>query len=225
MVLQAWGDAIVASLQQVFTSVAAFVPLLIGAVVVFIIGWIIALALGKVVEQIVKALRVDSLLQKLEFEKALEKAGWRLNSGAFIGGLVKWFLIVAFLLAAANILGLQDVSNFLRDVLLYIPNVVVAALILIIAALVANVGENVVRGSVEAAGYKGALVGVVTRYSIWVFAFVAALIQLGIAVSLVQTIVTGLVGAVALSLGLAFGLGGKDAATEFIARVRGELKR
>lgn len=225
MVLQAWGDAIVASLQQVFSSVAAFVPLLIGAIVVFIIGWIIALALGKVVEQIVKALRVDSLLQKLEFEKALEKAGWRLNSGAFIGGLVKWFLIVAFLLAAANILGLQDVSNFLRDVLLYIPNVVVAALILIIAALVANVGENVARGSVEAAGYKGALVGVVTRYSIWVFAFVAALIQLGIAVSLVQTIVTGLVGAVALALGLSFGLGGKDAAAEFIARVREELKR
>lgn len=225
MVLQAWGDAIVASLQQVFSSVAAFVPLLIGAVVVFIIGWIIAVALGKVVEQIVKALRVDSLLQKLEFEKALERAGWRLNSGAFVGGLVKWFLIVAFLLAAANILGLQDVSNFLRDVLLYIPNVVVAALILIIAALVANVAENVVRGSVEAAGYKGALVGVVTRYSIWVFAFVAALIQLGIAVSLVQTVVTGLVGAVALALGLSFGLGGKDAAAEFIAKIRGELKK
>lgn len=225
MVLQAWGDAIVASLQQVFTSVAAFVPLLIGAVVVFIIGWIIALALGKVVEQIIRALRVDTLLQRLDFEKTLEKAGWRLNSGAFVGGLVKWFLIVAFLLAAANILGLQDVSNFLRDVLLYIPNVVVAALILIIAALVANVAENVVRGSVEAAGYKGALVGVVARYSIWVFAFVAALLQLGIAVSLVQTIVTGLVGAVALGLGLSFGLGGKDAAAEFIAKVRGELKR
>jgi hypothetical protein len=225
MVLQTLGDAIVASLQKVFDSVAAFVPLLVGAVVVFIIGWVIAVALGKVVEQIIKALRVDALLQKLEVEKTLEKAGWHLNSGAFIGGLVKWFLIVVFLLAAVNILGLEEVSNFLRDVLLYLPNVVVAALILIIAALVADVSEKVVRGSVEAAGHRGALVGVVTRYSIWVFAFAAALLQLGIAASLVQTLMTGFVGAVALGLGLAFGLGGKDAASEFIARVREELRK
>lgn len=225
MVLQEWGDAIIASLQQVFSSVVSFVPLLIGAIVVFIIGWIIALAFGKVVEQIVRALRVDILLQKLEFEKAVERAGWHLNAGAFLGGLVKWFLIVVFLLASINILGLQDVSNFLRDVLLYIPNVVVAALILIIAALLADVGENIVRGSVEAAGYKGALVGVVTRYAIWVFAFIAALTQLGVAVSLIQTIVTGLVGAVALAVGLSFGLGGKDVAAELISKIRGELKK
>src|SRR3989338_8170110 len=86
-------------------------------------------------QQVIKALRIDHFLAKLEVEKAVERAGWRLNSGAFIGGLVKWFLIVAFLLASVNILGLTQVSDFLRDVLLYIPNVVVAAFILIIAAL------------------------------------------------------------------------------------------
>lgn len=225
MILQTWGDVIVASLQQVWASVANFLPFLIGAVMVFIIGWIIAVSLGKLVEQVVRALKVDNLLAKLDLEKAMERAGWRLNSGAFLGALVKWFLIVVFLLAAANILGLTQVSDFLRDVLLYIPNVVVAALILIIAALVAATVEGLVRGSVSAAGYNGSLVGVVARWSIWVFAFVAALLQLGIATALLQTVVTGLVAALALAFGLSFGLGGKDAAASFLDRVRGELKR
>lgn len=225
MVLQTWGDVIVASLQQVWSSVAVFIPLFLGAVIIFIIGWIVAMALGKVVEQIIHALRVDALLSKLEFEKALSRAGFSLNSGAFIGGLVKWFLIIVFLLASVNILGLTQVSDFLRDVLLYIPNVVVAALILLIAALVADASERVIRGAVEAAGYRGALVGVVTRWAIWIFAFVAALLQLGIAILLVQTLVTGFVAALALAFGLAFGLGGKDAAAQFIEKVRGELRR
>lgn len=224
MTFSNWGYVIGLSLQQVWTSVANFVPLLLGAVVVFIIGWILAVSLGKIVEQVVKALRVDGFLAKLDVEKAMERAGWKLDSGAFLGGLVKWFLIVVFLLAAANILGLTQVSDFLRDVLIYIPNVVVAALILIIAALVANVVESAVRGSVEAAGYKGSLAAVVTRWAIWVFAFVAALQQLGIATALLQTVVTGLVAALALAFGLSFGLGGKDTAAAFIDRLRGEIK-
>lgn len=225
MVLQTWGDVIVASLQQVWTSVAAFLPLLVGALVVFIIGWVVAVALGKLVEQVVRALRVDTLLAKLDFEHTMARAGWRLNAGGFVGGLVKWFLIVVFLLASVNILGLTQVSGFLRDVLLYIPNVVVAALILIIAALVADVVERLVRGSVQAAGHSGSLAGVVARWSIWVFAFVAVLLQLGIATALVQTLVTGLVASLALAFGLAFGLGGKDTAAAFLEKVRGELRR
>jgi len=225
MVLQTWGDVIIASLQQVWASVANFIPLLIGAFIVFIIGWIVAVALGKVVEQVIRALKVDMVLAKLDFERTLERAGMKLNSGAFVGGLVKWFLIVAFLLAAVNILGLTQVSDFLRDVLLYIPNVVVAALILIIAGLIGETAERVIRGAVEAAGYRGALVGVVTRWSIWIFAFIAVLLQLGIATVLIQTLVTGFIAALALAFGLAFGMGGKDTAAAFLDRVRGELKR
>lgn len=225
MVLQTWGDVIVASLQQVWASVANFVPFLLGALLVFVIGWIIAVALGKLVEQVVRALRVDSLLAKLDFEKTLERGGWRLNSGAFVGGLVRWFLIIVFLLASVNILGLSQVSDFLTQVLLYLPNVVVAALILIIATLVAEAVERLARGSVEAAGFRGSLVGVVARWAIWLFAFVAALQQLGVATALLQTVVTGLVAALAIAFGLAFGMGGKDAAASFIERMRGELRR
>lgn len=225
MILQTWGDVIVASLQQVWVSLAAFVPLLVGALVVFLVGWVVAVALGKAVEQLVRALRVDTLLHKLDIGHAVERAGWRLNAGAFVGWLVKWSLVIAFLLAAVNILGLTAVSDFLKDVLLYIPNVVVASLIIIIAALVADVVERAVRGSVEAAGYRGSLVGVMARWAIWIFAFFAVLPQLGIATALVQTLVTGLVAALAIAFGLAFGLGGKETAAAFLERMRSELRR
>ncbi len=223
MILQTWGDVILVSLQQVWATVAVFLPRLIGAVIVFIIGWVVAMALGKLVEQIVRSLRVDSLLERLEVHQALERGGMRLNTGAFLGGLVKWFLIVVFLLASLNILGLGDVSNFLRDVLLYLPRVVVAALILIIAALVAETVERTVRATVESAGMKGGLVGAVARWSIWVFAIIAALLQLGIAVQLIQTLVTGVIAMIALAGGLAFGLGGKDMAGDILAKVRREI--
>ena len=143
--------------------------------------------------------------------------------GAFVGALVKWFLIIAFLLASVNILGLSEVGDFLAGVLSYLPNVVVAALILVIAIKVAEVVERASRASVEAAGMRGAFVGTMARWAIWIFAVAAALQQLGVATILIQTLITGLVAMLALAFGLAFGLGGKDAAAGFIEKVRRDL--
>lgn len=225
MVLQTWGDVIFLSLQETWTSVIVFLPRFIGALIIFLIGLVVAAAIGKIAEQIIRALRVDSALKHLEVNKFFDRAGWRMDAGMFVGELVKWFLIVVFLLASTNILGLSQVSDFLRDVLTYIPNVVVAAIILVIAALVADVVERLVRGSVTAAGYRGAMVGLVSRWAIWVFAFLAVLLQLGIAAALVQTVITGFVAAVALAVGLAFGLGGRDVAAGFLEKMRSELRR
>ncbi len=225
MYFQNWGDVIVYSLQQSWQSVANFIPVFIGAVVVFLIGWIVAVALGKVVEQVIRALKVDQLLSRLDFEKTLDRAGMHLNSGAFIGGLVRWFLIVVFMLAAVNILGdrFSPVSAFLVAVLTYIPNVLVAAVILVIAALVADTLEQVVRGSVAAAGFRGSFAGVVTRWAIWIFAIIAAMQQLGVATLLLQTLLTGLVAMLAIAFGLAFGLGGKDVAASFLDRMKRDM--
>lgn len=223
MVLQTWSDVIVASLQVAWNAVAAFVPLFIGAVIVFIVGWVIAVSLGKLVEHVIRMLKIDSVLQKLEVQRALERAGLRLDSGVFIGGLVKWFLIIVTLLAAVNILGLVQVSTFLRDVLLYIPNVVVAAVILLIALLVAETVERVVKASVEAAGFRGGTVGVVVRWSIWIFAIIAVLLQLGIAADLIRIVIMGFVAALAVAFGLAFGLGGQSHASAFLEKVKRDL--
>ena len=225
MVLQPWGEVIVSSLQQVSASVAEFLPRFFVALIIFIVGWVVAITLGQLVAQIVRSLRIEHMLKKLELEDTFQKAGWKLDVGSFVGSLVKWFLVVVFLLAASNILGLGQVADFLRDVLLYLPNVVVSAFILIIAAVVADAAERVLRGSAQVMGRQGAVVGTVARWSIWVFAIIAVLLQLGIAVQLVQTLVTGLVAAIAISLGLAFGLGGKDAAADFIRKVQQDFRR
>lgn len=222
-VLTSWSNAIVTSFQKAWASVAAFVPQFVSAVVVFILGWIIASVLGRLVNDVVRALQVDTLLKRLDVDRVLERGGIRLNSGAFVGALVKWFIVIVFLLAAANILGLSQVSDFLRQVLLYIPNVVVAAVILVIAIKVAEVVERAARSSVESMGMRGAVVGVMVRWAIWIFALVAALLQLGIATLLIQTLITGLVAMLALAFGLAFGLGGKDVAASFLDKLRREM--
>ena len=225
MVIQTWGDVILISLQQVWSSVALFVPMLFGSLLIFFIGLVIAMTMGELAEQLVKGLRVNDLLRKLDLEKTLEKAGWKMDAGKFIGSLVKWFFVIVFLLAAANILGLTQVGDFLRDVLAYLPNVVIATLILIIAAIVADIVEKLLRGSMTAMGRGVSVAFPLVRWSIWIFALVAALLQLGIAVALIQTLVTGIVAAIAIATGLAFGLGGKDAAGQFIDKVRNEMRR
>ena len=227
MVVQTWGDIFVASFQSLWLGVAAFIPRLVIALLVFLIGWVIAVALGKLVSQVVRALKVDRALQGVGVEEPLSRAGFRLDSGAFVGGLVRWFFIVFFLLVAIDALGLQQVTAFLREVVLvYLPNVVVAALILVIAAVLADVMQKVVRGSAQAAHLPSAsLLGGVTKWSIWLFAFLAAFFQLGIAGPLLQDFFRGFIAMIAVAGGLAFGLGGKDHASRFIERLRQDITR
>ncbi len=202
-----------------------FIPKLIIAVIIFIIGWVIAVALGKLVAQIIRAFKVDKVLQSLSIEEPLAKAGFRLDSGAFLGGLIRWFFIIVFLMAAIEVIGLSQVNIFLKDVVLgYLPNVIVAALILIVAAFVANATQRIVVGSAKAAGVPSTkLLGGITKWAIWVFAILAALYQLGIAGVFAQTIFTGFVAMLAIAGGLAFGLGGKEAASRYVERLRKDM--
>jgi len=223
--LQTWSDVLVAAFQQLWGGTIMFIPKLIIAVIIFIIGWVIAVALGKLIAQIIRAFKIDKGLQALGIEEPLVKAGFHLDSGAFLGGLVRWFFIIVFLMAAIEVLGLSQVNTFLRDVVLgYLPNVIVAALILIVAAFVADATQRIVVGSAKAAGVPSTkLLGGITKWAIWVFAILAALYQLGIAGVFAQTIFTGFVAMLAIAGGLAFGLGGKDAASRYIERLRRDM--
>ncbi|OHA11669.1 MAG: hypothetical protein A3H71_02765 [Candidatus Sungbacteria bacterium RIFCSPLOWO2_02_FULL_48_13b] len=221
--LPSLGDSILGSLTNVWWSIIQFLPVFLGALIVFIVGWAVAVSLGRLVEHVIKALRVDGVLEQLEFHKVLDRAGVKLNSGAFLGGLVRWFLIIVFLLASLDILHLTQVSEFLREVLAFLPQVIVAALILLIAAMVAETVERTAKASIEAAGMKSGVVTVVIRWAIWTFAVIAALYQLNVATMLLQTLLTGLVAMLAIAGGLAFGLGGKEVAAEILGKVKREI--
>lgn len=225
MLVQTWGEVFITSMQTLWGGVVGFVPQFVFAILILIIGWVIAIALGRLVEQIIRALKIDMALESLGAKELVSRAGFKLDAGGFIGGLVRWFFIVVFLMAAVDVLGLSEVTAFLRDiVLLYIPNVIVAAIILVAAALLADVTQRAVRGSAQAAGLpSAAFLGGVTRWAIWVFAILTALYQLGIAGPLVQTLFTGFIAMVAIAGGLAFGLGGKDAAARFIEKLRSDI--
>lgn len=225
MLVQDWTDVVVVSLQNLWNGFVDFTPTLIGAIAVFIIGWILAMALGRVAARLLQALQVDKIFDQLGVMKAVHKSGLDWEISGFVGWLVKWFLLIAFFLAAADILGLSAVAGFLGDVLAYVPNVIVAALILLIAALVADFLEKVIKASMQAAEFVApSLVGLIVRWSVWIFAFVAVFDQLGVATSVVNTFFMGIVAMFAIGGGLAIGLGGQGVAKEWLDKISKELK-
>jgi len=213
------------SFADMWYTVAQFLPSILAAAVIFIIGWIVGIVLYRVVEQVAKVLRIDEALKAAGMNEAAREAGVNLNVGAFLGTLVQWFVVIVFLMTSLEILGFSRVTVFLQQVvLLYLPQVIVAVLILVLAAVVAEAAKNIIAGSARAAGSRsGNLAGTVAKYAIWVTAILAVLNQLGVATEFVQTLFTGIVVSLALGFGLAFGLGGKEAAARTIERVRSEI--
>lgn len=224
MTMENWSEVLTLSFTNLWLGVVGFVPNLVIALLIIFLGWAIGSLFGRVVSQIIKALRIDEGLKRAGVEEFLSKGGITLNSGAFLGALVRWFIILVFLIGAFEVLNLSQVTLFLRDILAYLPQVIVAVLILIAAGLVSDAMKKIVLTSAKSAEIKSAqFLSTVTGWVIWVFAVLVALSQLGIAVGFIQTIFTGLVVALSLGLGLAFGLGGQEAAARVIERVSKDM--
>ena len=224
MTISTWSEVLSLSFRNLWLGVVGFVPNLVVAIVVVLLGWGVGALLGRVVSPIIKAIKIDEALKRAGVEDFLNRGGINLNSGAFLGGLVRWFVILVFWVGAFEVLQLSQVTVFLRDILNYLPQVVVAVLILIAAGLVAEAMKKVVLSSAMAAEVGSAgFLATVTKWVVWVFAILVALSQLGIASGFVQTIFTGLVVALSLGLGLAFGLGGQEAAGRVIEKVSKEI--
>ncbi len=212
------------SLFELWNSILGYLPSLIGAIVVFIVGVIVALVLRSVVVKAVEILRLDELAVKLDIKTSFEKAGLRLHIGRLLGWIVKWFFIIVSLIAATDILGWDQVTDYLKQVVLYIPNVIIAVIILLAGILLANFVRNVVKSAVEAAKLASAdFLSGLAKWAILVFSFMAALIQLQIAPELISTLFTGLVAMLALAGGLAFGLGGKEHASKLLDQLKKDI--
>ncbi len=220
-----WGDVLKSSFQDMWVGVISFIPNFLAAVVLFLVGWLIAVILGRLTSQIIKTVKLDTALAGAGFDKVVEKGGLQLNSGHFIGGLVKWFIIVATFVASLEILGLKTVTSYLSEVVLgYLPQVIVAALMILIAVVVAEAVQKVVVSSAKAANISSAhVLGVITKWAIWIFAFMAVLTQLSILNSFIQPLFIGIIAAISIALGLSFGLGGKEAAARYLEKVKEEI--
>lgn len=219
------GEVIAVSLQSLFDRIVDFVPVLVVAIIVLILGWIVGLGLGNLVRKLLELLKIDNLANNLGLDKLSSRVGRKLSVAVFGDWLVKWFFIVATFIAAADILGLSQVSEFLySEVIPYFGNVIVAVAILLIGMVAANFLEGVVRHSLRAGGlHTSDTLALVTRWSVLVFAFLATLSELRVADDFVKTLFTAFVAMLAIAGGLAFGLGGKEHARKILDAIEKDI--
>lgn len=227
MIVQSWVDVLQQSFANLLANVVNFIPNIVFAIIIFMVGWFIGGLLGRVIAQAVRAIKVDQALRSAGVGDVVSRAGYSLDSGAFLGALVQWFVIIVFLMWALQVLALTPVTLFLEQVVVsFLPQVIVAVLIVLIGAVLAELAQNVVTGGARAAGIRSAgFAGALARWAIWVFAIAVALSQLGIGAQYFQTLFMGIVVALALAFGLAFGLGGQEAAARFIEKTRSDLHK
>ena len=220
-----WYSVTIGALLSLWQGLLGSLPIVLGAIIVFVIGWFVSVGIGKLLTEILKKAKFNQLFDKGAWKTAFDKAEIKVDASNFIGAIVKWVFVIVFLLAAVDILGLREFAGFLRSVLAYLPNVIVAVLIFVVTVIVVDIVEKLVRVTVESVkiGY-GAMVSAVIKWSIWVFAILTILYQLGVARPFMETLFTGLVAMLVIALGLSFGLGGKDVAADILQNLKRKLK-
>ncbi len=220
-----WGDVFNASLQELWWGFIQFAPKLIIAIVFFIVGWVLGSLVAKAFEHVFTALKIDKLFESVKADEFMKRAGMNLNTGYFVGQVIKWFVVIVFLLPSLNLVGLDSISSFLKDdVLGFLPRVIIAAFILIIATIIAEALSKAIVASAKAMNLHSAnMLGTIAKYAVWIFAFIIAFGQLGIAPAYMQILFTGIIGMLAIAGALAFGLGGKDAAGRLISKLGDDM--
>jgi hypothetical protein len=225
-----WAQATADALRNLWLGFLLFLPRLFWAIIVFVIGWFISIGIGKLVAEVLNRLKFDKFFEDAGLEAILQKAELKVSFSEFIGGIIKWIFIIVFLLAAVDILGLEEFAAFLSDILGYLPNVIIAILIFVVTVIVVDIVEKVVRTAVEGikVGY-GKAVSSIVKGAIWVFAIFAILRQLWIVPELIDiffgALVYGIVAFFVISLGLAFGLGGQQVAAEILRDLKNRLQK
>jgi hypothetical protein len=213
------GDALRLSLAGALGTFLSAIPRIIGFLLVLLIGWFIASLLAKAVAALLHAVKFNDLARRSGFADFVHKMGIKTDSAGVIASVAKWFVRLIVMVVAFDTLGLPAVSEVLRELLLWLPNLVVALVILVIAGLAATALSNLVRGATAEAGLSSSnTLATIAKVAVWAFGIVVAVNQLGIATTLINTLLIGVVGALALATGLAFGLGGRDRAAQVIER-------
>jgi hypothetical protein len=213
-------EALRASLAGALGTFLSAVPRLIAFAIVLVAGWVIASLIARGTIAVLRAIRFNDLARRSGLAGFVQNMGVRQDATGVIASVAKWFVRLMTLVVAFDTLGSPAVSGVLQQLLLWLPNLVVGLVTLVIGGLAANVLSRIVRGSAAAAGLSDPdMLAAATRIAVWTFAVVVAVSQLGIATTLINTLLVGVVGAVALAVGLAFGLGGRDRAAQLLSRL------
>ncbi len=219
-----WTQITIEALQRSLYAMGDFLPRLIGAIIFFLIGWMIAKIGEVVIIQLLLKLKLNQFFERTGWREALEKAEIKVNLAEFIGSIFKWVLIIVFLSAAIEILGFHQFADLLNRFIAWLPNLIVAIAIFIVAIIVAEILEKVIKASVKKMGinYVG-LIGGIVKWGIYIFSILLILSQLDIGKEIVNALIYGIVGTLTLALGLSFGLGGREAAGEIIKEVKKKI--
>jgi len=219
------GGAVGDSYVSVKDAFLQYGLLIIAAFIIFCISWIVAEYVGKLIKNIFDRIKLDGILRQAGADSVLRKGGVDLNTGVFFGGLAKWTIVTVMFLAVLQILGLGEVSAIIGTmVIIYLPKIVIAVLIMLVAVIVADVLKKIVIATASNAHLGSArMLGTLTKVAVIIFAVLSSLVQLGIAVTLINTVFIGIVVAASLASGIAFGLGGRDLATRILAKSEQEL--
>jgi hypothetical protein len=210
-------ETILVSANSVIQTLFAFIPRLVFASLVFLVGWLLGGMAKSLVRSALKAIKLDKLTKDSAVEKFLKRAEIRFKVEEIIGGIFRWIIIYIFLIASVNIIGLTTVSQFLTNLLSYLPRVISASIILALGILVAGLVESLVKSAIASVDpATGRLVGKVSSYAVVIFALLAAIGELGIAQSYINILLIGFVATLSIGLGLAFGLGAKDVVSEVL---------
>lgn len=212
-----WSSALISSLSAAMALFFSGIPKILGFLIILIAGWIIAALVQKATAAILRKIKFNDMSERSGLAGFVRSMGTASDSAGMIGGVVKWFIRLTTLVVAFDALGLPAVSDILRQLLMWLPNVVVAMVVLVIAGLVANVLSSIVRGAAAESELENAVfLGRLASGVIWAFGIVVAVGQLGIATTLINSVFMAVIGALALALGLAFGLGGRETASQIV---------
>jgi small-conductance mechanosensitive channel len=215
--IHSWGDAVQSAFSTAFGILLAGIPKVIGFLIILLIGWFIASAIAKAVQLLLHAIKFNEVADRAGITGFVRDMGLTTDASGFMADLAKWFIRLIVLVAAFDALGLPSVSAVLNRLLFWLPNLVVALVVLVLAGLIAAALSRVVRGAATEAGLGNPnLLATLASWAIWAFGFMVALDQIGVASTLVNTLFMGIVLALALAFGLAFGLGGRDTAAQMV---------
>jgi hypothetical protein len=201
--------------------ILGYLPVLLGALVILIVGWIVARAIRRILDWLLKTIRFDALADKAGISEVLRKGELKITARQVVSSLVYWLIIIMVLVMVANALGLPKASDILSNLFAYVPKVIAALLVLVVAMFLASFVSGIVRIAAGNAKLpKPELLAGICRWVIIVFAVTISLAQLGIAPLLVTATFNIILGGIVLALALAFGLGGKDAAARYLEELK-----